>query len=217
MNGGVHARGDISLLTKTAANQCDLRRKLAAAGPDHAVWRADALRRPPVALSGRVLADVGAIALLVDVALIRSLGLLACSCIAGFHVPLGEFAVRLGFFRAVAVLVTCTGTSEARNARMLLKRRHVKRRHGESPFNDPLEDNEMGLLKFRTGRYARSRFMDRRIGVFGAADEAGRKALFLRTYSRHVMLFESGADAGEEVPGHSRPDSFAAASVTDRP
>jgi thioredoxin reductase (NADPH) len=31
--------------------------------------------------------------------------------------------------------------------------------------------------------------MDRRIGVLGSADEAGRKALFLRTYSRHVMLF----------------------------
>ena len=41
--------------------------------------------------------------------------------------------------------------------------------------------------------------MDRRIGVFGAADEAGRKALFLRTYSRHVMLFETEANAGEEV------------------
>jgi thioredoxin reductase (NADPH) len=32
--------------------------------------------------------------------------------------------------------------------------------------------------------------MDRRIGVFGPADEAGRKALFLRTYSRRVVLFE---------------------------
>ena len=41
--------------------------------------------------------------------------------------------------------------------------------------------------------------MDRRIGVFGAADEAGRKALFLRTYSRHVMFFETEANAGEEV------------------
>ena len=54
-------------------------------------------------LSGRVLADVGAIALLVDVALIRLFGLLACSRIAGFHVPPGEFAVRLGLFRTVAV------------------------------------------------------------------------------------------------------------------
>ena len=34
--------------------------------------------------------------------------------------------------------------------------------------------------------------MDRRIGVLGAAQDAGHKALFLRTYSRHVMLFESG-------------------------
>jgi thioredoxin reductase (NADPH) len=32
--------------------------------------------------------------------------------------------------------------------------------------------------------------MDRRIGVLGSADEAGRKALFLRTYSRQVMPFE---------------------------
>jgi thioredoxin reductase (NADPH) len=31
--------------------------------------------------------------------------------------------------------------------------------------------------------------MDRRIGVLGSADEAGRKALFLRTYSRYVILF----------------------------
>ena len=41
--------------------------------------------------------------------------------------------------------------------------------------------------------------MDRRIGVFGAGDEAGRKALFLRTYSRHVMLFETEENAGEDV------------------
>ena len=34
--------------------------------------------------------------------------------------------------------------------------------------------------------------MDRRIGVVGATDEAGRKALFLRTYSRQVILFETG-------------------------
>ncbi len=34
--------------------------------------------------------------------------------------------------------------------------------------------------------------MDRRIGVLGAAQEAGHKALFLRTYSQHVMLFETG-------------------------
>ena len=32
--------------------------------------------------------------------------------------------------------------------------------------------------------------MDRRIGVLGSAEEAGRKALFLRTYSRHVLFFE---------------------------
>jgi thioredoxin reductase (NADPH) len=34
--------------------------------------------------------------------------------------------------------------------------------------------------------------MDRRIGVFGPLDQAWRKALFLRTYSRHVTLFELG-------------------------
>jgi thioredoxin reductase (NADPH) len=32
--------------------------------------------------------------------------------------------------------------------------------------------------------------MDRRIGVFGSTEEAGRKAQFLRTYSRDVMMFE---------------------------
>jgi thioredoxin reductase (NADPH) len=32
---------------------------------------------------------------------------------------------------------------------------------------------------------------DRRIGVLGTKAEAGRKALFLRTYSRQVMLFET--------------------------
>jgi thioredoxin reductase len=43
--------------------------------------------------------------------------------------------------------------------------------------------------------------MDRRIGVLGSADEAGRKALFLRTYSRHVMLFgkEGNSEAMRET------------------
>jgi thioredoxin reductase (NADPH) len=43
--------------------------------------------------------------------------------------------------------------------------------------------------------------MDRRIGVLGCADEAGRKALFLRTYSRHVMLFgkEGNSEAMRET------------------
>jgi thioredoxin reductase (NADPH) len=35
--------------------------------------------------------------------------------------------------------------------------------------------------------------IDRRIGVFGSAEEAGRKALFLRTYSRNIVMFETGA------------------------
>jgi thioredoxin reductase (NADPH) len=34
--------------------------------------------------------------------------------------------------------------------------------------------------------------MDRRIGVFGAAKQAGEKALFLRTYSKDVTLFTTG-------------------------
>lgn len=33
--------------------------------------------------------------------------------------------------------------------------------------------------------------IDRRIGVFGSAEEAGKKALFLRTYSRSVVMFET--------------------------
>ena len=43
--------------------------------------------------------------------------------------------------------------------------------------------------------------MDRRIGVLGSADEAGRKALFLRTYSRSVMLFgkEGNSEATRET------------------
>jgi thioredoxin reductase (NADPH) len=43
--------------------------------------------------------------------------------------------------------------------------------------------------------------MDRRIGVLGSADEAGRKALFLRTYSRSVMLFgkEGNSEAMRET------------------
>ena len=32
----------------------------------------------------------------------------------------------------------------------------------------------------------------RRIGVYGSSDEAAKKALFLRTYSRDVTLFETG-------------------------
>jgi thioredoxin reductase (NADPH) len=34
--------------------------------------------------------------------------------------------------------------------------------------------------------------IDRRIGVFGNIEEAGKKALFLRTYSRNIVLFETG-------------------------
>jgi thioredoxin reductase (NADPH) len=38
--------------------------------------------------------------------------------------------------------------------------------------------------------------MDRRIGVLGAPQEAGHKALFLRTYSRRVMVFQTGIELG---------------------
>jgi thioredoxin reductase (NADPH) len=41
--------------------------------------------------------------------------------------------------------------------------------------------------------------MDLRIGVFGSSLEAGHKALFLRTYSREVLLFESEGDADAEL------------------
>jgi hypothetical protein len=41
--------------------------------------------------------------------------------------------------------------------------------------------------------------MDRRIGVFGSALEAGRKAMFLRTYSREVLLFASVGNADAEL------------------
>jgi thioredoxin reductase (NADPH) len=34
--------------------------------------------------------------------------------------------------------------------------------------------------------------IDRRIGIFGSDEEACRKALFLRTYSRSVVMFETG-------------------------
>jgi thioredoxin reductase (NADPH) len=37
--------------------------------------------------------------------------------------------------------------------------------------------------------------IDRRIGVFGSLEEAGKKALFLRTYSRNVVLFETLAQS----------------------
>ena len=33
---------------------------------------------------------------------------------------------------------------------------------------------------------------DRRIGVLGSCEEAGKKALFLRTYSRQVVIFDTG-------------------------
>ena len=36
--------------------------------------------------------------------------------------------------------------------------------------------------------------IDRRIGVIGGLTEAGRKALFLRTYSRDVVMFEIGEE-----------------------
>jgi thioredoxin reductase (NADPH) len=38
--------------------------------------------------------------------------------------------------------------------------------------------------------------MDKRIGVLGTMQAAGKKALFLRTYSRHVSLFwTDGSDS----------------------
>jgi thioredoxin reductase (NADPH) len=37
--------------------------------------------------------------------------------------------------------------------------------------------------------------IDRRIGVIGSLTEAGRKALFLRTYSRDVVMFETGEES----------------------
>jgi thioredoxin reductase (NADPH) len=41
--------------------------------------------------------------------------------------------------------------------------------------------------------------MDRRIGVFGRADEGCKKALFLRTYSRDVTLFEAVQEASPQT------------------
>jgi thioredoxin reductase (NADPH) len=40
--------------------------------------------------------------------------------------------------------------------------------------------------------------LDRRIGVLGTEAEAGRKALFLRTYSRRVVLFGTADENGSE-------------------
>lgn len=40
---------------------------------------------------------------------------------------------------------------------------------------------------------------DRRIGVLGTKAEAGRKALFLRTYSGQVMLFETNKSGGADI------------------
>jgi hypothetical protein len=60
--------------------------------------------------------------------------------------------------------------------------------------------------------------MDRRIGVLGSADEAGRKALFLRTYSRHVMLFEKekNSEAMRETLSHGRTQSTDTAAAQGR-
>ena len=41
--------------------------------------------------------------------------------------------------------------------------------------------------------------MDRRIGVLGSVDSAGKKALFLRTYTREVTLFETTDTASREM------------------
>jgi thioredoxin reductase (NADPH) len=41
--------------------------------------------------------------------------------------------------------------------------------------------------------------IDRRIGVVGSLAEAGRKALFLRTYSRNVVMFETGEEPASEL------------------
>jgi thioredoxin reductase (NADPH) len=41
--------------------------------------------------------------------------------------------------------------------------------------------------------------IDRRIGVVGSLTEAGKKALFLRTYSRDVVMFETGEEPISEL------------------
>ena len=41
--------------------------------------------------------------------------------------------------------------------------------------------------------------MDRRIGVIGSLEDAGRKALFLRTYSRDVVVFETAAESSVDI------------------
>jgi thioredoxin reductase (NADPH) len=41
--------------------------------------------------------------------------------------------------------------------------------------------------------------MDRRIGVLGTLESAGKKAMFLRTYSRDVSVFVTGADWPENI------------------
>jgi thioredoxin reductase (NADPH) len=41
--------------------------------------------------------------------------------------------------------------------------------------------------------------MDRKIGVLGSLPDAGKKALFLRTFTRHVAVFVTGADGSAEM------------------
>jgi thioredoxin reductase (NADPH) len=41
--------------------------------------------------------------------------------------------------------------------------------------------------------------IDRRIGVVGSGTEAGRKALFLRTYSRDIVMFQTGEETDMEL------------------
>jgi thioredoxin reductase (NADPH) len=55
---------------------------------------------------------------------------------------------------------------------------------------------------FGTARWICDAFeaTDLRIGVLGSADDAAAKAMFLRTYSRHVTLLQLGdASAGEQT------------------
>jgi thioredoxin reductase (NADPH) len=57
--------------------------------------------------------------------------------------------------------------------------------------------------------------MNRCIGVLGAADEAGKKALFLRTYSRHVTFFPT--DGASMTDEHRRAFEAAKVSISGTP
>jgi thioredoxin reductase (NADPH) len=111
-----------------------------------------------------------------------------------------EYGVRIQHSEITSL--HCDNTFVARNEVGPIRARTVILASGlvdEAPsvegMTDPVDGGNIRYCPICVGYEA----MDKRIGVVGPFERAGRKALFLRTYSRDVWLFATDAAQGSEV------------------